>query len=100
MGIKIPDIFISKLLKDEKNKITSIKDEQGSESFDSDKITEVFINHFNTIFETCNPVLNRDVLNVVQRRIDMNSYNHLQQDFTSLEVYTAMSQLEQCCSRS
>jgi hypothetical protein len=77
-----------------KNKIETIKDQQNVIQTDREKIEEIFLNHFQTLFTSQNPTNITDITQVVSNRINQDNYDHLQKDFTAEEVYQAIKDMK------
>jgi hypothetical protein len=77
-----------------KNKIETIKDQQNVIQTDREKIEEIFLNHFQTLFTSQNPTNITNITQVVSNIINQDNYDHLQKDFTAEEVYQAIKDMK------
>jgi hypothetical protein len=77
-----------------KNKINFILDQMGNRATSNKDIQHAFMNYFNNIFTSSNPTNMTASLNGITNRISPHMYDHLNQDFSSTEVYQAVHQLK------
>jgi hypothetical protein len=77
-----------------KNKINFILDHMGNRATSNKDIHHTFMNYFTNIFTSSNPTNMSTALSGISNRILPHMYDHLNQDFSSTEVYQAVHQLK------
>jgi hypothetical protein len=74
-------------LRRKRNRIDSIIDSQGNIQYDEENIEQVFLEHFQNIFNSQNTCNIPETVEVVKGKINPGMHKYLSEEFTRAEVY-------------